>query len=93
MKKFIKSIAICAFAMTSLTGYGQTVLMGDVGYPEATPADCSTFGVGANNFFDDGNGANYSANFNNPAPQRITLNMSKGCPKFVFFSGQNGPCF
>jgi len=64
MKKFFKSLAVCVFAMTSIQSFGQTVLMGDVGYPEASPADCSTFGVGANNFFDDGNASNYSSNFN-----------------------------
>lgn len=64
MRKFIKPLAVCVFAMTSLQSFGQTVLMGETGYLEATPADCSTFGVGANNFFDDGNAANYSANFN-----------------------------
>ena len=64
MKKFIKSLAVCLFAMTTLNSFGQIVLMGDPGYSEANPADCSTFGVGAQNFYDDGSAANYSANFN-----------------------------
>ena len=44
--------------------FGQNVTMGDVGYLENNPADCSTFGVAGNNFFDDGGAGNYSANFN-----------------------------
>ena len=64
MKKFIKFLAVCLFVMTTLNSFGQIVLMGDPGYSEANPADCSTFGVGAQNFYDDGNAANYSANFN-----------------------------
>jgi hypothetical protein len=43
MKKFIKSLAVCVFAMTSLNSFGQIVLMGDPGYPEANPANCAEF--------------------------------------------------
>ncbi len=65
MKKFNK----IAFSLLTVfgfisSGFSQNVIMGDVGYPEAAPADCSTFGVGANNFYDDGGAVNYSANFN-----------------------------
>lgn len=60
MKKILTLFGI----LLSAVSFGQNVIMGDVGYTESNPADCSTFGVGANNFFDDGNAGNYSANFN-----------------------------
>jgi len=65
MKKILfNSLVLFGFIGASALSYGQTVNMGDPGFPEASPADCSTFGVGANNFFDDGAAGNYSANFN-----------------------------
>lgn len=48
----------------SSVSHGQDVNMGDVGYLESNPAPCNTFGVAANNFFDDGVAGNYSADFN-----------------------------
>lgn len=51
--------------MLSLTySFGQTVLMGDAGYPQSNPANCNTFGVSGTNFQDPGGGANYPANYN-----------------------------
>ncbi|MFT5858652.1 MAG: hypothetical protein ACI865_000740 [Flavobacteriaceae bacterium] len=61
----LKSIAFLGFVTISTVSFGQIVLMGDYGYDEASPANCGTFGVAGNNFFDDAGGAaNYSANFN-----------------------------
>lgn len=65
MKKFIfNSLVLFGFIGASTVSYSQNVNMGDPGYPELIPADCSTFGVAANNFFDDAGAGNYSANFN-----------------------------
>lgn len=75
MRAIVKTIAACLIASMSLNSYGQNVIMGDVGFLEANPADCNTFGVGANNFFDDGNGANYSANFNDTTTFCPDLNL------------------
>lgn len=55
--------------------YGQNVVMGDVGYLESNPADCNTFGVAGTNFVDDGNAANYSANFNDTTVFCPNLNI------------------
>ena len=57
-------IVILSGLLMSVFSFGQNVIMGAVGYLESNPADCSTFGVGGNNFFDDGSAGNYSANFN-----------------------------
>ena len=62
--KYIKGFSLAVFAALSSYTIGQTVLMGEPGFDEANPADCSTFGVSGNNFFDDGAAGNYSANFN-----------------------------
>lgn len=65
MKKILRNALVLAgFFGIIITSFGQTVLMGDPGYDENNPADCGTFGVGANNFYDDGNAANYSPNVN-----------------------------
>ncbi len=64
MKKILKVSALFIALMTSGSLMAQTVLMGDVGYPQNAPADCSTFGTSGNNFEDDQGAANYSANFN-----------------------------
>jgi hypothetical protein len=65
MKKTInKLVAILGVIGLGSAAFGQNVTMGDVGYLENNPADCSTFGVAGNNFFDDGGAGNYSANFN-----------------------------
>ncbi len=58
---FTKILALVLFTGNAMS---QSVLMGETGYPQNAPADCSTFGVSGNNFFDDGGAANYSANFN-----------------------------
>jgi hypothetical protein len=64
MKNMIKSVVICILAFSSTLSFAQNINMGDEGFSETNPANCNTFGVAANNFFDDGAGANYSANFN-----------------------------
>ncbi len=64
MKNMIKSVVICILAFSSTLSFAQNINMGDEGFLETNPANCNTFGVAANNFFDDGAGANYSANFN-----------------------------
>ncbi|MDG1147884.1 MAG: gliding motility-associated C-terminal domain-containing protein [Crocinitomicaceae bacterium] len=76
MKNVIKIIVVTAGFLT-LSGwtFGQSVLMGDEGYLQTNPADCATFGIGSNNFFDDGNGANYSANFNDTTVFCPDLNL------------------
>lgn len=71
MKKILTLFGI----LISAISFGQNVIMGDVGYTETNPADCSTFGVGANNFFDDGNAGNYSANFNDTTVFCPNLNL------------------
>lgn len=61
MRQFL---LLLLFFSVGLTVDAQSVLMGDPGYDQNNPADCSTFGVSGNNFFDDGGASNYSANFN-----------------------------
>jgi len=51
------------FAFTGQT-IGQMVNMGDAGYPQSSPADCNTFGVGSTNFQDPGAAGNYPSNYN-----------------------------
>lgn len=62
--RLIKGFSLAVLAGFTSFSFGQVVLMGEPGYNEANPADCGTFGVSANNFFDDGAAGNYSANFN-----------------------------
>lgn len=64
MRRLINLTTLLAVVLFSSNSIAQTVTMGDVGYPENNPADCSTFGVSGNNFVDDGGAGNYSANFN-----------------------------
>ncbi len=66
MRKFISSTFLILGALVFSTFvFGQNVNMGDIGYPQSSPANCNTFGTAGNNFFDDGgSGANYSSNFN-----------------------------
>lgn len=59
-----RRLLLAVFAGFASFSFGQTVIMGEPGYLQSNPADCSTFGVSANNFFDDGAAGNYSANFN-----------------------------
>jgi hypothetical protein len=61
---FLGKSLIVAGIFFGFSAQSQVVLMGEPGYNEANPADCSTFGVAANNFFDNGAAGNYSANFN-----------------------------
>ena len=47
-----------------MSSFGQTVIMGDTGFPQGGPfIDCATFGVAGNNFFSPV-GSIYPANFN-----------------------------
>lgn len=62
MKKILLLTALFLLSFANL--FGQTVLMGDAGYPQSNPADCNTFGVSGTNFQDPGGGANYPANYN-----------------------------
>lgn len=48
----------------SISGISQMVTMGDAGYPQSNPADCSTFGTSSTNFQDPGAGGNYPPNYN-----------------------------
>lgn len=64
MRNTLKSIITSFVVLLTSSTFAQTVLMGDNGFDEANPADCSVFGVAGTNFFDDGNAGNYSANFN-----------------------------
>ena len=48
----------------SEVSYAQMVTMGDPGYPQSNPMDCSTFGMGGTNFQDPGAAGNYPANYN-----------------------------
>ena len=57
-------MASCLLISLASTSFAQNVLMGEVGFLESNPANCSTFGIGATNFFDDAFTADYSANFN-----------------------------
>ncbi len=43
----------------SKVSYAQMVNMGDPGYPQSSPMDCSTFGEGGTNFQDPGAGGDY----------------------------------
>jgi len=62
MKKIFFLTLLSLFSLVN--SYGQTVIMGDPGYPQSNPADCNTFGVSGTNFQDPGGGANYPANYN-----------------------------
>jgi hypothetical protein len=64
MKNKLKGLASCLLISLASTSFAQNVLMGEVGFLESNPANCSTFGIGATNFFDDAFTADYSANFN-----------------------------
>ncbi|MGB1729302.1 MAG: hypothetical protein ACPHF2_04855, partial [Crocinitomicaceae bacterium] len=48
----------------SEVSFTQMVTMGDPGYPQSNPMDCSTFGMGGTNFQDPGAAGNYPANYN-----------------------------
>ena len=63
-KTIMNYFALAAFLVTTLVSFGQVVLMGDPGFSPQNPADCNNFGVGGNNFFDNGAAGNYTANFN-----------------------------
>jgi subtilisin-like proprotein convertase family protein len=51
------------------------VTMGDAGYPQSNPANCTTFGTTANNFQDPGGTANYPANYNDTITFCPDLNL------------------
>jgi len=60
----LKGFSLAVLTLASSFVFGQTVIMGDPGFDEQNPADCSVFGVSGTNFFDDGAAGNYSANYN-----------------------------
>ena len=62
MKKLLTLLIIFSGSLA----IAQNVNMGDPGYPLSNTIPCATFSDGSTpNFFDDGgNGANYSANYN-----------------------------
>ena len=62
MKKIFFLTLLSVFSL--VYSYGQTVIMGDPGYPQSNPANCNTFGVSGTNFQDPGGGANYPGNYN-----------------------------
>ena len=61
MQKIIFLIAL--FLSLNITFQAQVVTMGDVGFPQNNPIDCTTFGISGNNFQSPGGGS-YPANFN-----------------------------
>jgi subtilisin-like proprotein convertase family protein len=61
--KFIKALFVVLLATVSMNSFAQMVNMGDPGYPESNPADCSVFGTAANNFQDPGAAGNYPPNY------------------------------
>jgi len=85
MNKFLRITAAVALILTSsIATYGQNVVMGDVGFLENNPVDCSTFGIGGNNFFDDGGAANYTANFNDTTV--LCPNLTQGTKMTITFA-------
>ncbi len=87
--KSMKNLTLLALTLgTTLFSFGQNVLMGDPGFDQANPADCSTFGTGANNFFDDGNAGNYSANFNDTTV--FCPDLSQGTKMTITFATNAG---
>ena len=60
MRKIFLTV-VSLFSLVTL--FAQDVIMGDVGYLESNPADCSTFGASPN-FKDDGVDADYTPDFN-----------------------------
>lgn len=64
MKNFITNICLFVAILLVSNNFAQTILMGDAGHPQNNPANCNTFGVGGNNFLDNGGAGNYSPNFN-----------------------------
>lgn len=62
--------------LLSSVSFAQSVNMGDPGFPQSSPAPCNTFGVGGNNFFDNGGSAsNYTPNFNDTTVFCPDLNL------------------
>lgn len=61
--KYIKTLLIVLLATVSFNSFAQMVNMGDPGFPESNPADCSIFGVSGPNFQDPGAGGNYPPNY------------------------------
>lgn len=53
---------IVASLFLATTSFSQTILMGDPGPTQSSPANCNTFGVGGLNFQDNGGSSNYSPN-------------------------------
>jgi subtilisin-like proprotein convertase family protein len=61
MQKIVFLIAL--FFSLNITFQAQVITMGDVGFPQSNPIDCTTFGISGTNFQSPGGGS-YPANFN-----------------------------
>lgn len=93
MKKQTKLLVVFLVFMLSGMTNAQIVNMGNgMQFPQTSPADCSTFGVGANNFFDDGgSGADYSPNFNDTVV--FCPDLSQGTKMAITFGINAGYTF
>lgn len=54
----------CLFSFLLFNSFGQNIIMGDAGFPQSNPANCTTFGTNSTNFIDPGDGGNYLPNYN-----------------------------
>ena len=72
MQKIIVLLAICILSFFNLNA--QMITMGDIGFPQSTPIDCSTFGISGNNFQSPGGGS-YPPNFNDTTVFCPDLNL------------------
>lgn len=79
----MKNLLVILTSFISLVSFSQTVLMGQAGYPESSPAPCSTFGTAGANFFDDAGAADYSANFNDTTV--FCPDLSQGSKMSILF--------
>lgn len=69
-------LSLLAFAAISISQIqAQIVTMGDAGYPQSNPANCTTFGVSGTNFQDPGAGGNYPSNYNDTITFCPDLNL------------------
>lgn len=69
-------LSLLAFATLSISQFqAQIVTMGDAGYPQSNPANCTTFGVSGTNFQDPGAGGNYPSNYNDTITFCPDLNL------------------
>lgn len=88
LKKIIFLIGIFA---TFTQVNAQVVTMGDAGYPQSNPMNCTTFGVGSTNFQDPGQGGDYPANYNDTITFCPDLNL--GTKATITFATNAGYTF